>query len=247
MRQAGLNAVLWGAFALLVLTGGYVMLRACDLGFAPLFGAAACAAPIPDDKLAAEREREAHLRSGIHTEEIRLALLPACPQPLPPKPNPPAPLPNPPEPKPKPPEPKPEPQIVQKFEVPKKVEELKGCWQSARGDIEMTTDDAEQKPIGKARFCYCFGGTGRGVVQVLYSDGDVCRAGLTARISADQVFMHHDKVFCRKHTFQVPADITCGNDQSNETVCEIHNLGRTGNRFSEQFIRVSDEHCSWGG
>jgi hypothetical protein len=244
MRQAGLNAVLWGAFALLILTGSYVMLRACDLGFAPLFGATAYAAPIPDDKLAAEREREAHLRSSIHTEEIRLALLPACPNPLPPEPKPIAlePKPHPPEPK-----PKPDPQIVQKFEVPKKIEELKGCWQSVRGDIDMVTDDAEQRPTGKARFCYCFGSNGRGKVQILYTDGDICRAGPIARISRDHVFMHHDNVSCRQHGLYVASDITCGNDQSDQTSCEITNLNKKRTKITEQFIRVSDEHCSWGG
>jgi hypothetical protein len=233
MRQAGLNAVLWGAFALLILTGGYVMLRACDLGFLPLFGASSCAAPTQAAEFADEREREAHLRSGIHSEEIRLALLPACPQPLPLKP----------------PEPKPDPQIIQKFEVPKKVEELKGCWQTARGDIEMTTDDAARTPIGKVRICYCFRSDGRGMVQSRYTDGDVCQGSLRARISPDHkhVFMHHDQVNCQKHGYQVPADISCGNDQSNQTVCEIQNLGRIGNKFTEQFIKVSDEHCGWNG
>jgi hypothetical protein len=229
MRQAGLNAVLWGAFALLILTGGYVMLRACDLGFLPLFGASSCAAPAQAAEFAAEREREAHLRSGIHSEEIRLALLPACPQPLPLKP----------------PEPKPNPQIVQKFEIPKKVEELKGCWQSARGDLVIVDD--EEKPVGTARFCYCFGSNGRGVVQILYTDSDICRAGLIARISPDHVFMHHDKVSCRQHGFFVASDITCGNDQSDQTSCEITNLNKNRTKITEQFIRVSDEHCSWGG
>ena len=90
MRQVGLNAVLWAAFALLILTGGYVMLRACDFGFLPLFGTTSCALPTHDAELAAEREREAHLRSSIHSEEIRLALLPTCPNPLPQKPGTPA-------------------------------------------------------------------------------------------------------------------------------------------------------------
>jgi hypothetical protein len=236
MRQAELNAVLWGAFALLILTGGYVMLRACDLGFAPLFGVTACSAPLPDDKLAAEREREAQLRSSIHTEEIRLALLPACPQPLP----------LPPTPKPAP---QPKPPIAEEFKVPEKVEELKGCWQTARGDIEMTTDDAARTPIGKVRICYCFRSDGRGMVQSRYTDGDICQGSLRARISPDHkhVFMHHDQVNCQKHGYQVAADITCGNDDSNQSSCEIQNLGRIGNKFTEQFIKVSDEHCGWNG
>lgn len=244
MRQAGLNAVLWSAFALLILTGGYIMLRACDFGFASLFGSTSCAVPTHEAELAAEREKQDHLRSGIHDAEIHLALLPACPIPAPPRaPDPP---PKPVDP-PKPPELS-KPQITEKFEVPKKVEELKGCWQSARGDIDIVSDDAEERLLGKARFCYCFGSGGRGVVQILYSDGDICRAGLIARITTDRVLMHHDKVTCRKHSFYVATDITCGNnDQSNDTTCEIHNLGKNSSTSSEQFIRVTNEHCNWGG
>jgi hypothetical protein len=250
MRQAGLRAALWSAFALLILTGGYVMLRACDFGFAPLFGSTSCAVPAHEAELAAEREKQAHLRSSIHNAEIRLALLPACPIPAPPKiPDPPpkpVDLPKPVDP-PKPADP-PKPQITEKFEIPKKVEELKGCWQSTRGDIEIVSDDAQEKPLGNARFCYCFGSNGRGMVQILYSDGDVCRAGLIARITSDHVLMHHDKVNCRKHSYYVATDITCGNDdQSSDTTCEIHNLGKIGNKSSEQFIRVTNEHCNWGG
>jgi len=254
MRQTGLKTVLWVAFALLILTGGFVMLRACDLGFHPLFGSTSCPAPTRDAELIAEREKQDHLRSNIHKEEIRLALLPVCPIPPPPKPQKPDPIspkpePIPPKPDPIPPKPDPEPpkKIVEEFKVPKKVEDLKGCWQSARGDIKMVTDDAERKPIGEARFCYCFGNNGKGVVQVLYSDGDVCRAGLTARISPDRVFMHHDKVYCGKHTYQVASDIVCGNDQSNETSCEIQDLGKNRTKLTEQFIRVTDEHCGWTG
>ena len=75
------------------------------------------------------------------------------------------------------------------------------------------------------------------------------RAACAPQISPDHkhVFMHHDQVNCQKHGYQVPADITCGNDQSDQTTCEIQNLGRIGNKFSEQFIRVSDEHCGWNG
>jgi len=237
MRRTGLHAALWGVFALLTLMGGYTMLRACDLGIAPLFGATACAAPPADAGVAAERGRQDKLRAELHSAELRLAQLPICK--LPPKPRP--------DPKPiveKPPEPKPP---IEKFEVPKKVEDLKGCWQSARGDIEIVSDDAEQKHIGNARICYCFKNDGRGIVQVTYTDGDICRAPLTAKIRTSKVFMHHDNVNCQKHPYHVAADITCGNGPSNETTCEIKNLGRTANKFSEQFVRVSEDYCGFSG
>jgi hypothetical protein len=232
MRQTGLKTVLWVAFALLILTGGYVMLRACDFGFLPLFGSTSCAVPAHAAELAAEREKQDHLRTGIHQEEIRLALLPACPQPLPPKPQP---IPKP---------------IVEQFKIPDKVEELKGCWQTARGDIEMNTDDAARTSLGKVRICYCFKANGQGMVQSRYTDdGDVCQGSLTARISPDRkhVFMHHDQAPCQKHGPQVAADITCSNDKSDRTLCEIQNLGLTHNKFTQEFIRVSDEHCGWNG
>src|SRR5271168_4534711 len=121
MHRTGLSVALWAVFALAILTGGYAMLRACDLQHLPLFGYTACEAPARIRDLAAEREREADLRSNIHAAEIRLALLPICVKPV---------LQKPPEPKvvlpkapdSKPPEPEPaendNPQVAEKFEVP---------------------------------------------------------------------------------------------------------------------------------
>jgi hypothetical protein len=249
MRQTGLKTILWVAFAVLILTGGYVMLRACDFGFAPLFGSTSCAGPAHAAELAAERERQDHLRTGIHKEEIRLALLPACPKPLPPKPLPPKPQPIIQQPIEQPIQQPIQKPIVEQFKIPDKVEELKGCWQSANGDIEMSTDDAAHTSLGKVRICYCFRANGQGMVQSRYTDGDVCQGGLTARLSPDhkRVFLHHDQAPCQKHGPQVAADITCGNDKSDRTQCEIQNLGVTHNKFTQEFIRVSDEHCGWNG
>jgi hypothetical protein len=47
------------------------MLRACDLDHPPLSGHASCEAPTRTRDLATEREREADLRSNIHTAESR--------------------------------------------------------------------------------------------------------------------------------------------------------------------------------
>jgi hypothetical protein len=235
MRQTGLSVALWAIFALAILTGGYAMLRACDLEHLPLFGYTSCEAPARIPDLAAEREREADLRSKIHAAEIRLALLPVCTRPLAPRPS-----------DPKPPK-QDDQQVVQKFEVPKKLEDLKGCWQSSRGDIEIVSDDAEQKHLGAARFCYCFKGKGQGTVQISFTDGDICRANLTARISPDHVSMHHGNVACQKHDPYIASDITCSNDQSNETVCERQNLGQIKTKTTERFIRVTNEYCGWSG
>jgi hypothetical protein len=250
MRRTGLHAALWAVFAAVTLAGGYTMLKACDLG--TLFGALGCPAPAADRSLAAERERQDKLRADLHSAEIRLVQLPICP--LPPKPKPleqvqlPDPV-KPPEPlKPpeavKPLEPEPKPKQVEKFEVPRKLEGLKGCWQSVEGDIHIVTDDAERRHVGNARFCYCFGNNGRGTAQERFSDGEICRAPLTAKIGDGKVFMHHGKIPCRRHGNHVGEDITCANNESNETTCEIQLLGKTlQEKFTEQYVRVSEEYC----
>jgi hypothetical protein len=241
MRRFGLNALLWSAFGIMILLGAYVALNACDLGLRSLFASNACQARAASGALESERAQEAQLQSRIHAEEIRLALLPACPkpQPLQPEPLPVVKIPDPPlriEPEPK-----------QAFEVPKKLEDLKGCWQSARGDIDILTDDAQHLPVGKARLCYCFGSNGEGVAQISYSDGAACRARLVARISPDQVFMRHDVISCREHRDYVVHDITCGGHQSDKTTCEIISRGKTYIRRVEQFVRVTDDYCNWDG
>jgi hypothetical protein len=121
---------------------------------------------------------------------------------------------------------------------------LKGCWQSARGDIEIVSDDTEKRHVGNAR-CYCFGSNGRGTARERFSDGDVCRAPLKAKIAGGKVFMHHGQMPChRRRGPGVGANITCANnDESNETTCEIQNLGYLETRITEQFVRVSEEYC----
>jgi hypothetical protein len=251
LHRTSLFAGLWAVFALLTLAGGYTMLRACDFGIWPLFGLSFCAAPQSDAALAAERERQDQLRSNLHSAEIRLAQLPICPPPPPPKPVPPKPVPPPPKPDPVPPKPDPvppppEPKPVENLNDIKKVEDLKGCWQSAGGDIEIVTDDAERKPLGKARFCYCFGDNGRGTAQVRYTDGDVCRASLRAKTAPGKVLLHHDKIACQTHLSFIGEDITCATSESDDTTCEIQNLGKNlRQKYSQKFVRVSEEYCGW--
>jgi hypothetical protein len=241
MRR-GLNIFLWSAFGILILIGAYAALNACDFGVRPLFGSSACQVPEAKAALETERAREVQLQSRIHAAEIHFALLPACPKPVPlPQPQP---LPV------KVPDPKPliaNPGPVQTFEIPKKIEDLKGCWQSAHGDIDMASDDAERKPLGQARICFCFRSNGRGQVQVRFTDGDTCRADLFAHILPGQLLMHHERASCRRHPFYVAADIRCGNSQSEQTECEIQNLGEIRDKITEQFKHVSDEYCGWNG
>jgi hypothetical protein len=170
--------------------------------------------------------------AGIHSAEMRLAQLPTCSKPVTPAPQP-APTPQ----------PKTEqPPVVEKFHA-QTVKDLEGCWQSVRGDLEIRTDDAEQKLVGTARFCYCFKSDGNGTAQIHYNDGDYCHAPMRAKIVGDHVLMHHPNVICQQHGYYVATDIDCGKDQSGETTCELHNLGHNGSRFTEQFKRVSEEYC----
>lgn len=245
MRQRGLNACLWSAFGIMILIGGYVALNACDFGIHSLFVAGSCHARKENAALKSERVTEARLQFRIHAEEIRLALLPDCPKPSPKPQHQPQPQPLPVKDEDLKPAEKPEPQ--RRLEVPQKVEDLKGCWQSSRGDIDIFTDDAQHKTIGKARLCYCFRSNGQGVAQISYADGERCRAKLIARISSDQVFMRHEVIPCRKHGDYVVHEITCGTDQSDRSLCEIISRGKTYLRRVEQFVRVTDEYCNWDG
>jgi hypothetical protein len=252
MHRTGLFAALWVVFAGLTLAGGYAMLRACDLGILPLFGSSACASsPSANTAIAAERERQDILRTNLHSAEIRLAQLPICPKPLPKRPEPkkevkiPAPRaekkdePNKDEPK------KDDTKPVEKLVVTEKIAELKGCWRSSNGDVQMVKDDAQHSPGGKARYCYCLGDSGQGFVQVRHSDGEICRNALLAQIKPGEVFMHHDRIDCPKGGSHSPADITCRNGLGQETTCDNHILGKFNNyTISQQFIRVDEDYCA---
>jgi hypothetical protein len=223
MHRAGLIA-LWIAFALLISAGGYVMLRACDLEILPLFGNA-CQTQTYSGDLVTARERQASLHSRIHAAEIRVALIAVCSRPVKPDDR----------------------QAVRKFEIPKDIEDLEGCWQSSRGDIDIVSDDAEQRHLGQARFCYCFRNNGQGIAQIRYADGEVCSTALTARLLPGSVTMHHEAIDCRHNTGLVAGAITCRNDgQSSEATCEIAGRGQSGNKVVEQFVHVGNDYCGWG-
>jgi len=119
----------------------------------------------------------------------------------------PAPTPKPtPTPKPSPTE-TPEPQ--EQLKIPKNLSELQGCWQSVRGDIHIVTDDAEEKPMGDIRLCYCFGNNGRGSVKAVYSTGVRCRATLQARIYSDRLVIKHPALPCSDSHDIYPGVIEC--------------------------------------
>jgi len=222
--------LLWIVFAALIVAGGLLVFGACGTGSSSFF-ALSCPVPPSFAAVDAEQAKAAELAAQIHAAEIKLALLPACPRPPAQKPE----------------VKQPEKPQQEALEIPKKLEDLKGCWQSKRGDIKITSDDEESRLIGYARICYCFGNTGRGHVEMRYQDGDVCRTNLMARILPDQLLMHHEKVKCFRHNPYVAANIHCKNSDADKTSCEIEDLGNNHGKYTEEFIRVGEDYCGVGG
>jgi hypothetical protein len=181
---------------------------------------------------------------------LRLARLPVCatpsPSPLPPEPKkearvvPPAPQPTP------TPQPSPTatPEPPEQLKIPKNLFELKGCWQSVRGDIEII--DQEQNPAGAVRVCYCFGNNGRGSVKAVYTDGVKCRASLQARIYSDRLVMKHQDLRCSNSYYNIyPGQIECrGTTERDSAACEWHTLHTTPSNEIEKYQRVPPEHCN---
>jgi hypothetical protein len=244
----------WVIFAFLVGCCGYLALAACDLGVRPLFGLGYCTVHAAPDRLGDQRARERDLRDHIHEAELRLARLPVCAAPTPSPPEPkkearvvtPTPTPTP-TPKPTPiPEPSPTetPQPQEQLKIPKNLSELQGCWQSVRGDIHIVTDDAEEKPMGDIRLCYCFGNSGRGSVQAFYTDGVRCRGPLQARIYSDRLVMKHQGLKCTASGHDInPGEIECKGTTEGETAACDWTTHGTHSGDNDAYQRVPPERC----
>jgi hypothetical protein len=236
----------WIIFAFLVGCCGYLALASCDLGIRPLFGLGYCTLHAAPDRLADQRARERDLQDHIHEAELRLARLPACappPQPQPIEPKKEAKLDNPPPEPPPPPEKPPQ----EELKIPKNLSELKGCWQSVRGDIEIVTSDAEQKPIGNVRVCYCFSENGRGAVQAVYTDGARCRAPLRARLYSDRLVLNHPKLRCSMDGHDIdPGELICrGATEGDSATCDWKSKGEyPGSSDNDKYQRVANERCN---
>jgi len=234
------DIVLWLVLAALLSVCGLLTLRACDLGPIPLFGGRYCATAAQTDALAVERARARDLEERVREAELRIAEKPACAPPQQPeKRREPSPPPvNTPTVPPVPPE--------QQLTVPKKISELKGCWESVRGDLEIVSDDEERRPIGKVRQCYCFGARGVGEFELSYSDGAKCRAPITAELDDDALKIHQPRFHCVWKGQQrglVPTEIVCHGAQSEAASCEYETLGRMHTKGVEQYRRVPLGHC----
>ena len=230
-----LNIALWLVLVVLLAACGVVTLRACDLKLLPLFSGRYCAAPASDDALTAERDRARDLEERVREAELRIAEKPVCAPPAPP-------------PAPKP-EAKIEPPPEQQLKIPHKIAELKGCWESLRGDLDIISDDEEQRPIGKVRKCYCFGARGGGELKMSYSDGARCRAPISAELDGDLLKIHQPRFDCAWRGQQrglVPGEIVChgANGEGEAASCDYRYLGRVPTHGVEQYRRVAAGHCS---
>jgi len=132
--------------------------------------------------------------------------------------------------------------------VPTKLADLRGCWESVRGDLPIVTDDAEKRPIGNVRKCYCFGADGHGLLKLLYTNGVRCRAGLTAVLRNGDLQMSYPEFGCHysgKEWGLVPGKIDCHNgDDDAAATCDTQDFGRSGvTRGTEQYRRVEQDHC----
>lgn len=228
---------LWLMFALIVLAIYYVLLTACDLGVRPLFGSGRCdyAAPWRAAGLRDEQDRERALRARLHEAALRLARLPLCQAPAK---------------RPESPQPAPGPRRAENGEglkIPERMDDLQGCWQSDRGDIQVTTDDEERKPTGKIRACLCFSRNGQGRARMTFTDGDRCEAPLSVQIGTGELVMRHARIPCARHGSMVPAKIVCRRrDGEEDAVCDTENLGRVRDRLAgEKYHKVDSAYCGW--
>jgi len=240
-----LAALGWLAFAAIVVAGGRMMLGACEVRTWPVLDYAYCPVPPRQDRsgLDAERDRSAVLQSRVRRTEQQLAALPVCQPPAPPPP---------PEPEKRaeapPPPPPPAPPPPDQMMIPTRLEDLKGCWQSERGDINIVSDDEREVLMGVVRICYCFDDDGKGTITQTFKGGGICKGTLRVQLSPNELKMHHPILRCSQGKGRINAsNITCTGAQGQTAVCGSVSLGRMKGRgiSGEHFNKVSDAACEW--
>jgi len=145
--------------------------------------------------------------------------------------------------------PPPAPPPDDRLTIPRNLDDLNGCWQSVRGDLQFVTDDAERRPLGKVRVCYCLGSGGVGYTKYKYSDGTRCVGALRAQLSQDRLFISHPRINCVGNPaigYVVGVDVVCSNrpgedSASCDTEWHFHSPTTTKD---EKFRRVSQEYCN---
>ena len=244
MRRNVLRTALWCLFGILLVSAGFALLPACDFGLRPLFGLRYCGTAAKNDALVLERFRARNLEARIHEAELRLAEKPACPKSPPPAPKP---IPTPTlEPTPAP-TPEIKPDEGERLKIPKKITELKGCWESVSGDLPIVTDTPEQRPIGNVRKCYCFNAAGRGLLKLLYTDGAKCSGTITAKIAGALLKIHQPWFGCRwkgEDRGLVRSEMTCRTGEDENAICDTENFGRVHTvAEGDQYRQVPKDHC----
>lgn len=236
-RYAG--PALWAAFALVLVIIASQLLSACDLG-RPVFGLRYCGAGLRlRTEFTEETLREEFLRRRLRAAEFRITELPACaPKPQPVKE---------PEPQKRPDPKKPEAAVPpapdrENLEFPTRPEDLKGCWQSDRGDIDIYTDEEKPKPVGKVRICLCFRANGRGEIRYMSTDGQSCRGPLASKLGDEKFQLKQPVIHC-----MVAQDYTCAKDAEGFATCEVysHSKFHPGARAGEKYHRVDNGLCEW--
>jgi hypothetical protein len=245
MSSAAMSRAFWALFAGLLAAGGYLFLTACDLGIAPLFGLRYCKVEASSRELENAKAYQRALLARLGEAQLRLALLPTC---------------------------QPPPKLIEKpqesllplqknVEKPqesspdalgpiKRKEELEGCWQSVRGDLEFYSDDEKHEYVGSARICYCFGKNGKGVVRQIFTEGpdapSMCKTKLWAKLNPGELLIQHPKIPCTKGRPVNPATIVCRSQPDEAASCIMTYHGKfKDNTSQEQFQRVANEHCQW--
>jgi len=115
-----------------------------------------------------------------------------------------------------------------------------------RGDIEMTSDDAERRHTGSVRICYCIANNGRSETRYIYQDGDKCFGRLRVQISDDRLLMKHGRIDCTGNKgFVVPTDIMCSKKPGEDSAtCDTRSHGRfPATTSDEKYHRVDPESC----
>ena len=231
------RAVPWAAFAIIILTIWLTLLYACDLGVTPLFGLRYCRVPqasLPANLLR-ERERERDLRRRLHEAGLHMAGLPRCKTQVTPQPAIQTPAKE---------EVQPAKDERRALTLPKKSEDLEGCWQSDNGDANVYRDTVASEFMGKRRTCLCFDLMGRGRLLMLYSTGARCTGSLNARIEADRFSIHFPEVPCTDRSVFVQTDIYCSENGQGAVSCEWHSRGKFPKTYlGEGYHRVDASFC----
>ena len=212
--------LLWTVFAAVIGGIGYEFLLACDLGV-PVFGFRYCrntqAASL--HKIEAQAQMERSLKARLHAAELRAASLPEC------RPQGRERLP------------------AERLTVPARVEDLRGCWQSDRGDTDVFTDDEAMRFVAKRRTCLCFEGNGEGRVRMTYNNGTKCDGPLAASVQSDRFTVRFPNVPCSNGSHYVATDVIC-TSSAGAASCDWRTRGyRRRVILGDQYHRVDASYC----